>query len=204
MAKLRQLLIYLALAAFAITTGFMLRAQLMGGGSQPALSSEAGQQGAKAILTANLPDIQGENQAISQWLGNVLVVNFWATWCTPCREEIPEFIAAQEKFRDQGLVFVGIAIDQADKVKAYSEEFGINYPVLVGSFHTWALAEAAGNRQSALPYTVVINRSGEIVETYLGRVHLNKLEKLVIPLLKENPHAQHQSGLVDGISLRIF
>lgn len=189
MAKLRQLLIYLALAALAITTGFMLRAQLMGV-SPSALSSEASQQGAQAILAANLPDIQGENQAISQWLGNVIVVNFWATWCTPCREEIPEFIAAQEKFRDQGLVFVGIAIDQADKVKAYSEEFSINYPVLVGSFHTWALAEAAGNRQSALPYTVVINRSGEIVETYLGRVHLNKLEKLVIPLLNENPQAE--------------
>ena len=189
MAKLRQLLIYLALAALAITTGFMLRAQLMGV-SPSALSSEASQQGAQAILAANLPDIQGKNQAISQWLGNVIVVNFWATWCTPCREEIPEFIAAQEKFRDQGLVFVGIAIDQADKVKAYSQEFGINYPVLVGSFHTWALAEAAGNRQSALPYTVVINRSGEIVETYLGRVHLNKLEKLVIPLLNENPQAE--------------
>ncbi len=189
MAKLRQLLIYLALAALAITTGFMLRAQLMGV-SPSALSSEASQQGAQAILAANLPDIEGENQAISQWLGNVIVVNFWATWCTPCREEIPEFIAAQEKFRDQGLVFVGIAIDQADKVKAYSQEFGINYSVLVGSFHTWALAEAAGNRQSALPYTVVFNRSGEIVETYLGRVHLNKLEKLVIPLLKENLQAE--------------
>lgn len=184
MAKLRQLLIYLGLAALAITTGFMLRAQLMGG-SQSALSSEASQQGAKAILAANLPDIQGENQAISQWRGNVIVVNFWATWCTPCREEIPEFIAAQEKYRDQGLVFVGIAIDQADKVKAYSEEFGINYPVLIGSLHAWSLAEAAGNRQSALPYTVIINRSGEIVETYLGRVHLKKLEKSVIPLLKE-------------------
>jgi len=122
MAKLKQLLIYLALAALAITTGFMLRAQLMGG-SQSVLSSEESQQGAKAILAANLPDIQGENQAVSQWLGNVIVVNFWATWCTPCREEIPEFIEAQKKFHDQGLVFVGIAIDQADKVKMFSEEF---------------------------------------------------------------------------------
>ncbi len=190
MAKLRQLLIYLGLAALAITTGFMLRAQLMGGGSQTVLSSEASQQGAKAIFAASLPDIQGDTQAVSQWLGNVIVVNFWATWCTPCREEIPEFIEAQKKFSDQGLVFVGIAIDQADKVKMFSEEFGINYPVLVGSMNTWSLLEAAGNRQSALPYTVVINRSGEIVETYLGRVNLKKLEKLVIPLLTENPQAQ--------------
>jgi len=191
MAKLKQLLIYLALAALAITTGFMLRTQLMGG-SQSVLSSEESQQGAKAILAANLPDIQGENQAVSQWLGNVIVVNFWATWCTPCREEIPEFIEAQKKFHDQGLIFVGIAIDQADKVKMFSEEFGINYPVLVGSLNTWSLLEAAGNRQSALPYTVVINRSGKIVETYLGRVNLKKLEKVVIPLLKDHLQTEQQ------------
>ncbi|SFD97722.1 TlpA disulfide reductase family protein [Nitrosomonas sp. Nm166] len=186
MAKLKQLLIYLMLAALAITTGFMLRSQLMGG-SQVALSSEESQQGAKAILAVNLPDIEGENQAVSQWLGEVMVVNFWATWCTPCQEEIPEFIEAQKKFRDQGLVFVGIAIDQPDKVKMFSQEFGINYPVLVGGLNTWSLLEAAGNRQSALPYTVVINRSGEIVETYLGRVNLKKLETLLTPLLKQNP-----------------
>ena len=191
MAKVRQLLIYLALAALAITTGFMLRTQLMGG-SPSVLSSEASQQGAKAIFAANLPDLQGENQTVSQWLGNVIVVNFWATWCTPCREEIPEFIEIQEKFRDQGLVFVGIAIDQADKVKMFSQEFGINYPVLVGSLNTWSLLEAAGNRQSALPYTVVINRSGEIVETYLGRVNQKKLEKAVIPLLKDHPQSEPQ------------
>lgn len=191
MAKVRQLLIYLALAALAIMTGFMLRTQLMGG-SPSVLSSEASQQGAKAIFAANLPDLQGENQIVSQWLGNVIVVNFWATWCTPCREEIPEFIEIQEKFRDQGLVFVGIAIDQADKVKMFSQEFGINYPVLVGSLNTWSLLEAAGNHQSALPYTVVINRSGEIVETYLGRVNQKKLEKAVIPLLKDHPQSEPQ------------
>lgn len=192
MAKLKQLLIYVALAALAITTGFMLRAQLVGG-SQSTLTAEASQQGAQAIFAANLPNIQGEAQAVSQWLGNVIVVNFWATWCTPCREEIPEFIEAQKKFGDQGLVFVGIAIDQADKVKMFSEEFGINYPVLVGSFNTWSLLEAAGNRQSALPYTVVINRSGEIIETFLGRVNLKKLEKVVVPLLKEQPQTQQSA-----------
>lgn len=186
MAKLKQLLIYLGLAIVAITAGFMLRTQIMGD-SQAVLSGDVSQQGGEAILAASLPDVQGENQAISQWLGKVMVVNFWATWCTPCREEIPEFIEAQEKFRDQGLVFIGIAIDQEDKVKMFSQEFGINYPVLVGSLNTWSLAEAAGNRLSVLPYTVVINRSGEIVETYLGRVNLKKLEKLVIPLLKQNP-----------------
>ncbi len=184
MSILKQIILYTGVAAFALAAGFLVRTQFSGV-VQPELTTEISQQGAKAILAANLPDIQGEGQAVSQWLGKVMVVNFWATWCTPCQEEIPEFIEAQEKFRDQGLVFVGIALDQPDKVKKFSQEFGINYPVLVGSMSAWSLVEAAGNRMSVLPYTVIINRSGEIVETYLGRVNLDKLEKAVIPLLKQ-------------------
>ena len=75
----------------------------------------------------------------------------------------------------------------------FSEEFGINYPILIGSMNTWSLLAAAGNRHSALPYTVVIDRSGRIVETYLGRVNLQKMEKLVIPLLKQNPHTEQST-----------
>ena len=189
MSKLKQIFLYVCVAVFALGAGSYLRSMLTEA-QQTRLSGEESQQGAKAILEANLPDIHGENQAVSQWLGKVMVVNFWATWCTPCQEEIPEFIEAQEKFREQGLLFVGIALDQADKVKMFSQEFGINYPVLVGGLNYWPLAQAAGNRLSVLPYTVIINRSGEIVETYIGRVNLKKLEKLVVPLLKENPQAQ--------------
>jgi len=189
MSKFKQIFLYVCVALFALGAGSFLRSVLTES-YQVELSSAESQQGAKAILEANLPDIHGENQAVSQWSGKVLVVNFWATWCTPCQEEIPEFVEAQEKYREQGLVFVGIALDQADKVKMFSQEFGINYPVLVGSMDAWSLAAAAGNRMSVLPYTVVINRSGEIAETYVGRVNLKKLEKLVIPLLKENVQAQ--------------
>ncbi|WP_295624766.1 TlpA disulfide reductase family protein [uncultured Nitrosomonas sp.] len=186
MSKFKQIILYSCVAIFALGAGSFLRT-LLSEAYQTELSSEESQQGAQAILAASLPDLQGENQEVSQWLGKVMVVNFWATWCTPCREEIPEFIEAQKKYGEQGLIFIGIAIDQADKVKMFSQEFGINYPVLVGSFDTWSLLEAAGNRHSALPYTVVINRSGELVENYLGRVDLKKLEKMVIPLLKEPP-----------------
>lgn len=186
MSKSKQIILYFCIAVIALGAGSFFRS-LLSDIYQTELTSEESQQGAKAILEASLPDLQGDNQAISQWLGKVMVVNFWATWCTPCREEIPEFIEAQEKYGDQGLIFVGIAIDQPDKVKMFSQEFGINYPVLIGSFNTWSLLEAAGNRMSALPYTVVLNRSGEIVDTYLGRVNLKKLEKLIEPLLKQQP-----------------
>ena len=75
-----------------------------------------------------MPDVEGREQALGQWQGKVLVVNFWATWCAPCREEMPEFVRAQAELGGKGLQFVGIAVDQADKVRQFAQEIGINYP----------------------------------------------------------------------------
>lgn len=189
MSVTKQIILYSFVAIVALGSGSFIRS-LISDAYQTELSGEESTQGAKAVLATQLPDLNGTDQAISQWLGKVIVVNFWATWCTPCREEIPEFIEAQKKYGDQGLLFVGIAIDQPDKVQMFSKEFGINYPVLIGSMSTWSLLEAAGNRMAALPYTVVIDRSGNLVENYLGRVDLKKLEKRVIPLLKQTPETE--------------
>lgn len=186
MSVTKQIILYSFVAIVALGSGSFIRS-LISDAYQTELTGEESAQGAQAVLATQLPDLDGTEQAVSQWLGKVLVVNFWATWCTPCRDEIPEFIEAQKKYGDQGLLFIGIAIDQPDKVQMFSKEFGINYPVLVGSINTWSLLEAAGNRMAALPYTVVIDRSGNLVENYLGRVDLKKLEKRVIPLLKQNP-----------------
>ncbi len=188
MSLTKQIILYSFVAIVALGAGSFIRS-LITDSYQTELTGEESLQGAQAVLTTQLPDLDGTEQAVSQWLGKVIVVNFWATWCTPCREEIPEFIEAQKKYGDQGLQFVGIAIDQLDRVQMFSKEFGINYPVLVGSINTWSLLEAAGNRMAALPYTVVIDRSGNLVENYLGRVDMKKLEKLVIPLLQQNPSA---------------
>lgn len=179
MSKLGKLLLYVAIAFGAIAAGFIFKTQQMS--SQ--LSSTEKQAGMKAFFAASLPDIEGNVQPFSQWQGNVLLVNFWATWCMPCREEIPEFIEIQDKFREQGLILVGIAIDQKEKVETFSKEFGINYPVVVGDMDAFSLAEAMGNPQGALPYTVIINRAGEIVDTHLGRVYMDKVEKILKPLL---------------------
>ncbi len=167
----------------AVAAGFLLRGQLMSSNTQSGTDAAAAAKGAEVILAATLPDLQDKNQAISQWRGNVMVVNFWATWCEPCRKEIPEFIELQEKFRDNGLVFIGIAVDQKEKAVAFSKEIGINYPVLVGDMKAMALAEAAGNRQGALPFTVVIDRNGKITGTKLGRLSRSTLEEMLKPLL---------------------
>ena len=136
-----------------------------------------------ALLALALPDLQNKVQSLSQWRGKVLVVNFWATWCAPCREEIPIFVKMQEKYRDQGLQFVGISIDQADKTSEFSSNFKINYPSLIGTFDTMEISRRAGNDKRVLPYTVILDRKGQIAATELGGLTEPKLEFLLKSLL---------------------
>lgn len=128
-------------------------------------------------------DMEGRPQLLSQWRGRVLVVNFWATWCAPCREEIPGFVRLQEKYRDRGLQFVGIAIDQRDKVQAFAREFGMNYPVLLGGIDSVEMSRQAGNRVGALPFTVILDRNGQIVGRELGGLKESRLDEMIKPLL---------------------
>ena len=136
-----------------------------------------------AVMETVLPDLAGTPQALSQWQGKVLVLNFWAPWCPPCREEIPGFIRLQGKYGQQGLQFVGVALDEQDKVAAYVDEAGINYPILLGGAEAVQLTQAAGNRLGGLPYTLVLDRQGRPAATYTGAVTEQKLEALISPLL---------------------
>lgn len=142
-----------------------------------------GDAASTALFKAGFSDLAGIRQPLSKWRGKVLVVNFWATWCPPCREEIPEFVKLQTKYGAQGLQFVGIAIDETAKVQAFSDQMGINYPVLVGDLDAVALSQATGNRLGGLPYTVIVDRSGKIAATELGGLSTTKLEATLKPLL---------------------
>jgi thiol-disulfide isomerase/thioredoxin len=112
-----------------------------------------------------------------------MVVNFWATWCPPCRAEMPEFVKLQTKYKTNGLVFVGIAIDQKDKVIAFADEIGVNYPVLLGELGAVELTRNLGNRLGGLPYTVIVDRSGHIVATEMGELSKARLEPVIKSLL---------------------
>jgi len=135
------------------------------------------------VYATRLADLTGANQGLEQWRGQVLVVNFWATWCAPCREEIPGFVKLQDRYGSRGLKFVGIAIDQPDKVAEFAREFRINYPLLTGSLDTMELLRQAGNRAGVLPYTLVIDRSGNLVSREPGGLKEAKLEGIIQPLL---------------------
>jgi thiol-disulfide isomerase/thioredoxin len=135
-----------------------------------------------AILNTTLPGLDDKPQSIGQWRGKVLVVNFWAAWCPPCRDEIPDFIHLQEQYRAQGVQFVGIAVDDKAPVVAYVREMGINYPILI-SLDAMDLARRAGNNKNALPYTLLINRSGQVISAQFGALAPGKLEKQLQSML---------------------
>ena len=135
------------------------------------------------LMAATLPDMAGKPQALAQWRGKVMVVNFWATWCAPCLEEIPEFVRMQERFGPRGLQFVGIAIDNADKVREFAARFRMNYPVLVGEIEAIELVRTAGNERGGLPFTVIVDREGRLIGTELGGLNEQRLTAIIEPAL---------------------
>ncbi|MHB9101409.1 MAG: TlpA family protein disulfide reductase [Sulfuricella sp.] len=137
---------------------------------------------AEPVFAASFMDLDDKLQPLKQWRGKVVVLNFWAPWCPPCREEIPDFIKMQDKYRERGLVFIGVALDEKIKVQAFADEIGVNYPILLGEMDAVDLARKIGNRLGGLPFTVVIDRSGRIVASAVGGLNQARLEKIVLPL----------------------
>lgn len=135
------------------------------------------------LWQAILPDLAGRGQSLGQWRGKVLVVNFWAPWCPPCRQEIPGFIRLQQRYASRGLQFVGVALDTPDKVSAYAEAVGIPYPLLLGEAAAVDLARAAGNHSGGLPYTLILDRQGNPVASHVGALAEERLEALIEPLI---------------------
>jgi thiol-disulfide isomerase/thioredoxin len=137
----------------------------------------------KPLFATAFPDSQGKTQAFSQWQGKVLVVNFWATWCPPCREEMPELSQLQEKYRAGGLAVIGIATDDVDKMREFAQQNLLAYPLLAGDFEAANLAASLGNDKSILPYTLVIGRDGKVIASYFGRLDMGVMEQTLQPLL---------------------
>lgn len=175
MTRTRELLVIAAVAVAAGAAGYGVHLWRLTGTVE--------QEAARILLASRLADLEGQARTLDEWRGKVLIVNYWATWCAPCREEIPVFIRLQRKYGDRGLQFIGIAIDRAEAVAAFSREFGMNYPVLIGGADAIEISRRAGNRVGALPFTVILDRSGVIVARELGGLKESRLSELIQPLL---------------------
>ena len=169
MKRRRQILIVVAVGLVAALSGI--------GTHLWRLAPDA--SAAATLWGLRLPDLAGQQQDMAQWRGKVVIVNFWATWCAPCREEIPAFVKLQAKYGPRGAQFVGIAIDQPDKVAAFARDFGMNYAILLGGIDTVDMTRHAGNRIGALPFTVILGRDGRIVSSELGKAKEADLERLL-------------------------
>jgi peroxiredoxin len=170
----------LAVAALAAVAGFLANRGMT---PTPTATHAIAQQSVDALFALRLPDADGKEHAFEQWRGKVIVANFWATWCPPCRKEIPDFADVSRAFASEAVQFVGISIDDADKVRRFDEELDVPYPLLIASPQVLALATGFGNQAQALPFTVIFDREGKVRHVKLGTLNRSDLEGRIRPLL---------------------
>jgi thiol-disulfide isomerase/thioredoxin len=114
-------------------------------------------------------------QPLSQWQGQTLIVNFWATWCAPCVEEMPELTALQTELAPSNIKIIGIGIDSSDNIREFTAKYKITYPLYIAGGSGIELSRQFGNQTGGLPFTVIIGPKGNIKKTYLGRLKMDQL-----------------------------
>jgi thiol-disulfide isomerase/thioredoxin len=140
--------------------------------------------GAAALLSSAFPDLSGRPRRLLEWQGRVLLCNFWATWCAPCREETPMLAQVREKYASNSIEFVGIGIDLPDKIRQFVMEYAVGYPILVADTKAIGLMRGLGNPGGALPFTVVLDRTGAVTYRKLGALSRPELEGNLVGLLR--------------------
>ena len=177
---MRRFSIWLAVIVVAIVSGwagFRFNASRYEKGNVEATGTIA------QLLVATFQDLDGRPHTLGDWRGKILVVNFWATWCPPCRDEMPAFSNIQLRLGNQAVQFVGIAIDSPDQVREYIRTMPVSYPVMIGSAATLGITAGLGNASQGLPFTLVLDREGRLISSKLGLMSDDELEEHIRPLI---------------------
>ena len=193
----RGLITAAALGAGAFAAGFAISRRRRAAAPPPgAVADEAGWNatGGRVIRSSSadspetapdfhFTDQHGVERRLSDWRGNVRVVNFWGTWCPPCVHEIPVLIAVQDSFRTRGVRIIGVAVDEPDGAFAMAKELGMSYPTMADSRRSIDLLHAYGNRAAALPFTAFIDSEGLIRDRFVGALTLEQARQKILALL---------------------
>jgi thiol-disulfide isomerase/thioredoxin len=179
----REALILGAAGLAAGAAGLLLGPILLRSTNNDDAGEHAG-AGDVALRSATLADLAGQPRRLSEWQGRILVCNFWATWCAPCRDEIPMLMATRAKYASDGVEIVGIAVDNAPKVREFSVSIKISYPILLAEAEGLDLMRKLGNSAGGLPYTVVANRQGHVVHRKLGAFSRGDLDGILDSLAR--------------------
>jgi thiol-disulfide isomerase/thioredoxin len=171
--------------------GYLLRQKLTQSDAPP-----VAQVTEKDRLNFTLPDLDGVPRQLSEWDGKSRIVNFWATWCAPCRREIPLLKQTQEEHATNNLQIIGIAVDFPEEVAAYAEEAQFNYPILVGQEDAMAAAEASGIEFIGMPFTLIISAEGELLKAHMGEIVESHIQTIL------SVFAQLESGDLDTAAAR--
>jgi thiol-disulfide isomerase/thioredoxin len=133
------------------------------------------QKALTSLFDQTLTSPNGQPQALSQWQGKALIINFWATWCTPCVAEMPELLALQKEL--QSTQIIGIGIDTQANIVQFAEKLHIDYPLYVADTRIISLLRQMGNPSGGLPFTVLVGANGAIKKVYVGQLKFNELRK---------------------------
>lgn len=146
-------------------------------GSKRFATQPAQPEASAGFYGRTLPDAKGENVAMAKWKGQPVVLNFWATWCAPCVEEMPELTALQKEIQPKNIQILGIGIDNPASISAFAEKYQIGYPLYVAGIDGSELSRQMGNQAGGLPFTVLLDASGKVRKTYLGRLKMDELRR---------------------------
>ena len=152
----------------------------IGRSSAPSANPQQVQVSAGAIYAASFPDMAGVPQSLGRWQQKLLVINFWATWCGPCKEEMPILSKLQQKYALRGLQIIGIAADSHSNVGNFLKKNLVAYPLFPDEVHAIDFSRRLGNGAGLLPHTVIVAPGGGAVHTQLGAIDEVEFEAIIV------------------------